>query len=410
MQTLLERFLRYVKIDTQSNDESTTAPSTMKQFDLLRLLEKELNELGLSNISLSEHGVLMATLPASVGHEKVPAIGYLAHVDTAPDASGTNVKPIVHENYNGKDIKLVATGEVLKVKDYPLLKKVKGHTVITTDGTTLLGADDKAGVAIIMSMLEYYKNNPEVKHGTIKIGFTPDEEIGAGVNNFDVKKFGADFAYTLDGSELGEIEDATFCASSATVTVTGLIIHPGYAKDKMINAVRILSHLIAKLPLKESPERTDKLQGFFHPMDISGDVTSAKCKMIIRDFELSGLKKREKFLKALCKKIEKDFKGVKIKLEIKEQYKNMKYALKKDPRVVNYAIEAIKSVGVKPILKAIRGGTDGARLSFMGLLTPNIFDGGQNFHSVREWVSLEWMQKAVETTVALNEIWVKKGR
>lgn len=409
MEKLLERFIRYVKIDTQSDDMSTTAPSTKKQFDLLRLLEKELKALGLKEISLSKHGVLMASLPATKGYEKAPVIGYIAHVDTAPDASGKNVKPIIHKNYNGKDIKLPGNPkEVLKVKEYPNLKKVKGHTVITTDGTTLLGADDKAGVAIIMSLLDYYKAHPEVAHGKIRIGFTPDEEVGRGTENFDVKKFKANFAYTIDGAELGEIEDSTFCAACATVTVKGVIIHPGYAKNKMINAARILSHLIAKLPLNEAPETTEKLQGFYHPYDISGDVTESKVKILLRDFDLGGIEKKSRFLKKLCKEIEKKFKGVKIELEIKEQYKNMKYALKKDPRVVNYAIEATKSAGVKPKLTAIRGGTDGSRLSFMGLLTPNIWDGGQNFHSIREWVSLEWMQKAVETLVALSTIWAKK--
>lgn len=409
MDHLLERFLRYVKIDTQSDDHSQTAPSTIKQFDLLRLLEKELKALGMKEISLSKQGVLMATLPASKGCEKAPVIGYIAHVDTAPDASGKNVKPVVHKNYNGKDIKLLKNPkEVLRVKDYPNLKLVKGHTVITTDGTTLLGADDKAGVAIIMSTLEHLKKNPEIPHGKIRVGFTPDEEVGRGTENFDVKKFGADFAYTIDGAELGEIEDATFCAACATITVKGVIIHPGYAKDKMINAARILSHLIARLPLAESPETTEKLQGFYHPTDISGDVTEAQVKILLRDFDLKGIQKKSVFLKKLCKEMETKFKGVKIDLQIKEQYKNMKYALKKDPRVVNYAIEATKSVGVKPKLTAIRGGTDGSRLSFMGLLTPNIFDGGQNFHSIREWVSLEWMQKSVETLVALSQIWSKK--
>ena len=409
MEKLLERFIRYVKIDTQSDDTSSTAPSTMKQFDLLRLLEKELKALGLKEIHLSKQGVLMASLPATKGLEKAPVIGYIAHVDTAPDASGKNVKPIIHKNYNGKDIKLPGNPkEVLKVKDYPNLKKVKGHTLITTDGTTLLGADDKAGVAIIMSLLDYYKAHPEVAHGKIRIGFTPDEEVGRGTENFDVKKFGADFAYTIDGAELGEIEDSTFCAACATVTVKGVIIHPGYAKNKMINATRILSHLIAKLPLNEAPETTEKLQGFYHPYDITGDVTESKVKILLRDFDLKGIEKKSRFLKKLCKDVEKKFKGVKIELEIKEQYKNMKYALKKDPRVVNYAIEATKSAGVKPKLTAIRGGTDGSRLSFMGLLTPNIWDGGQNFHSIREWVSLEWMQKAVDTLVALSSIWAKK--
>ncbi len=409
MEKLLERFIRYVKIDTQSDDMSTTAPSTKKQFDLLRLLEKELKALGLKEISLSKHGVLMASLPATKGCEKAPVIGYIAHVDTAPDASGKNVKPIIHKNYNGRDIKLPGNPkEVLKVKEYPNLKKVKGHTVITTDGTTLLGADDKAGVAIIMSLLDYYKAHPEVAHGKIRIGFTPDEEVGRGTENFDVKKFGANFAYTIDGAELGEIEDSTFCAACATVTVKGVIIHPGYAKNKMVNATRILSHLIAKLPLNEAPETTEKLQGFYHPYDISGDVTESKVKILLRDFDLKGIEKKSRFLKKLCKEIEKKFKGVKIELEIKEQYKNMKYALKKDPRVVNYAIEATQSAGVKPKLTAIRGGTDGSRLSFMGLLTPNIWDGGQNFHSIREWVSLEWMQKAVETLVVLSSIWAKK--
>ena len=404
---LLKRFLSYVQIDTQSDDNSTTAPSTNKQFELLHLLERELHQLGLEDIRLSSQGVLMASLP---GNESAPRIGFLAHVDTAPDASGTAVKPIVHNNYNGKNITLPGNNDVIKVTEYPNLKKVKGHTIITSDGTTLLGADDKAGVAIIMELLTRLKESKTIKHGTIKVAFTPDEEIGRGVDNFDVRAFGADYAYTIDGSELGEIENATFNATGVTVNVTGKNIHPGYAKNKMINAIRVLSYFLSQLPLGLSPEKTEKLQGFLHPHQIQGDVASASAKILLRDFELSGIKEKIKLLKEISQKTKLKFPGSKIDLEIKEQYRNMKYPLQKVPQVVDFAIAAMKKAQIKPLLKAIRGGTDGARLSFMGLPTPNIFAGGQNFHSTREWASLEWMDKSVETLTELCQEWTNAAR
>jgi len=406
MEALLTRFLRYVRFDTQSDDNSTTTPSSLKQFELLHHLKHELIEMKLSNVTLSEHGVLMATLPATPGCEKKMKVGFLAHVDTSPESSGANVNPIVHQHYNGKDLKL-SNGETIRVADFPNLKKMRGHTVITTDGTTLLGADNKAGIAIIMEAVTHLLQHPEIKHGEIKIGFTPDEEVGRGVDHFDVKAFGAECAYTIDGAELGEVEGENFNAYGATVTVQGFNTHPGTAKNRMVNASRLLSQIIAKLPLSESPERTEKYQGFFHPIHTEGDVNLAKCKMIIRDFTDSGMKKKIVLLKKFCKEIESKNKSSKVTVEFKEQYRNMKRVLAKKPYVLKNAIKAIKAAGVEPLVCPIRGGTDGARLSFMGLPTPNIFTGGQNYHSTKEFASLEWMAKSKEVVIELAKIYAK---
>jgi len=412
---LLDRFIRYAKIDTQSDEKSESYPSTQKQKDLLKLLVAELRDLGLSDAEMDEHGYVMATLPSNIpeGHPacgKVPAIGLLAHVDTYHEVSGKDVKPQVHKNYGGGDIKLPGDPSVvIKVSDEKELAGCRGMTIVTSDGTTLLGADDKAGVAEIMEALWHYRENPGRLHGDIRVGFTPDEEIGAGTKHFDVKKFAADFAYTLDGSGLGELEDETFCADSAIVTVKGADVHPGYAKNKMINSVRVASNLIMSLPQDRTPETTEKKEGYLHPINFSGNVSETKVTFLVRDFTEDGLKELEGVLEKAAAKVRDEYPGSRIEVEIKESYRNMKYALDREPRVTEYAEEAIKRAGITPKRAYIRGGTDGSRLSYMGLLTPNLFDGSMNFHSKKEWVPLEWMEKAVETVLNLMDIWVEKS-
>lgn len=414
-ESLLDRFIRYAKIDTQSDEKSETYPSTEKQKELLKLLVDELKDLGLGDAAIDEHGYVMATLPSNIpadhpSHGKVPTIGLLAHVDTYHEVSGKDVKPQVHKDYDGGDIRLPGDPSIIiKVSDEKELAGCKGMTIITSDGTTLLGADDKAGVAEIMEALSHYSENPKRLHGAIRVGFTPDEEIGAGTKHFDVKKFAADFAYTLDGSGLGELEDETFCADSAHVTVKGADVHPGYAKNKMINSVRVASDLIMTLPQNRTPETTEKKEGYLHPINFSGNVSETKVSFLVRDFTEDGLKELEGVLEKAAANIRKKYPGSSIDVEIKESYRNMKYALDKEPRVTEYAEDAIKRAGLTPKRAYIRGGTDGSRLSFMGLLTPNIFDGSMNFHSKKEWVPLEWMEKSVETVLNLLDIWVEKS-
>ncbi len=413
---LLEGFVRYTKIDTQSDEASKSYPSTEKQKDLLRLLVDELKGLGLADAAMDEHGYVMATLPSNLPSDhpasgKVPTIGLLAHVDTYHEVSGKDVKPQIHENYDGGDIKLPGDPSiVIKVEDEPELKACKGMTIITSDGTTLLGADDKAGIAEIMEVLSSYKEDPKRLHGPIRVGFTPDEEIGKGTDHFDVKKFAADFAYTLDGSGLGELEDETFCADSAFVTVKGSDVHPGYAKNKMINSVRVASSFIRALPQNRTPETTEKKEGYLHPIKFEGNVSETKVTFLVRDFTEDGLEELEGVLNKTADEVRNRYPGSSIDIDIRESYRNMKYALDKEPRVTAYAEEAIKRAGLLPKRASIRGGTDGARLSYMGLLTPNLFDGSMNFHSKREWVPLEWMEKAVETVLHLMEIWVEKSK
>jgi tripeptide aminopeptidase len=407
MKNLVDRFIRYAKVDTESDPNSESYPSTQKQFDLLKMLEQELNELGLAEIELDNNGYLTALLPATSGSEKVPTVAFIAHVDTTCESPGKDVNPTLHENYQGGDIKL-ANGDVIAVKENPNLERVIGDTVITTDGTTLLGADDKAGIAEIMTLLEELVNNPSIAHGPVKVAFTPDEEIGKGTLHFDVKKFAADYAYTVDGTDLGEVENETFTAYGADIKVTGINIHPGQAKDKMVNAIRVLSSIVDQLPKEMAPETTEKKQGFIHPLSFQGDVTECSLKMILRDFDLEGIHKEIKILEGICSKTEKAYPGAKIELNHKEQYKNMRYAIEKDPKVVDYALEAVKRAGVEPKLGFIRGGTDGAQLSFKGLLTPNIFAGGQNIHSKKEWVSVGWMEKSTQTLLELVKIWQEK--
>ncbi len=413
--SLLDRFVRYARIDTQSDATSKTYPSSEKQKDLLRVLVDDLKAAGLRDAEMDEHGYVMATLPANIpeGHPaygKVPTIGLIGHVDTYHEVSGANVKPQVHRNYDGGDIALPGDpGVVIRAADEPQLAGCKGMTIITADGTTLLGADDKAGVAEIVEVLWRLQEAPRRLHGAIRVGFTPDEEVGRGTEHFDVGKFGADFAYTLDGSGVGEIEDETFCADAATVTVTGADVHPGYAKGKMVNAVRVASDLLMALPQYRTPETTEKREGFLHPMTVSGNTSETKVQLIVRDFTEEGLQALEEILGQAAAWVERKYPGAKVRVEIKESYRNMKYAIAAEPRVVQYAEEAIRRAGLTPTRSSIRGGTDGARLSFMGLPTPNLFDGSMNFHGKKEWVPLEWMETAVETTLHLLDIWVEKS-
>jgi tripeptide aminopeptidase len=406
----LERFLNYVKIDTQSDPNSNTYPSTEKQLNLSRKLLGELKELGLQDTELTKDGYVLATLPANV-EKTVPVIGLIAHVDTSPDVSGQNVNPIIHKNYDGRQIVLPDDpGVIISPADNPDLKNMIGYDIITTDGSTLLGADNKSGVAEIMGAIQYLIENPQIKHGKIRIAFTVDEEIGAGVDHFDVKHFAARYAYTIDGGPAGEVEDETFCADSALVKVSGVNVHPGYAKAKMINSVKIAAEFLERLPKNTmSPETTEKREGYLHPNVIKGNVEETSIEFIVRDFTVDGLNDKENYLQKLCTELSEKYKPARLQVEFKESYRNMKYKIDEHPQVVEYAMEAVKRAGLEPKKSLIRGGTDGARLSYMGLPTPNIFTGGHNFHSKKEWIAVQDMQKAVETIVHLVQIWAENG-
>jgi len=412
---LLARFLRYVQVDTQSSEDSESLPSTEKQKDLGRMLVEELRELGCADARMDEWGYVYASLPERLpeGHPavgKVPAVGLIAHLDTYFGTPGGGVKPQVIERYDGGDIVLPGDpSQVIRAADNPNLARCVGHTIVTSDGTTLLGADDKAGIAEIVTAIAWLGRHPEVPHGPIRIAFTPDEEVGRGTERFDVEAFGARCAYTLDGSDLGEIEDETFCADTCVVTVEGYDVHPGYARGKLVNAVRAAAAIVERLPEGFLPETTEGRQPYLHPYTISGDVSRVEMKLLARAFTVEELEEREAALREAIAEVERAFPGAKVRLEVQESYRNMKYRLEEDPRVVEFALEAARRAGVEPVRHAIRGGTDGARLSFMGVLTPNIWAGGQNFHSVREWVSLEWMAKAVEATLHLLQIWVERS-
>ncbi len=408
--TCLDRFLKYVTFDTQSAEESNTFPSTEKQKVLGEYLVKELKALGLENVSMDKNGYVMATLSSNTDKD-VPVIGLIAHLDTSPDVSGKDVKAIIHNNYQGQDIVLSdSPAVVISVDENPELGEKIGHDIVTADGKTLLGADNKAGIAEIVDAMHYLINHPEIKHGTIKVAVTPDEEVGKGADHFDIKAFGADYAYTIDGETLGEIEDETFCADSVTLTITGVNVHPGYAKNKMVNSIKIVSKIIDQLPKDDlSPETTEKREGYIHPNSITGSVEESTVKFLVRDFTIEGLKEKENYLKGLCDKVMESYGKAKIDFKITEYYRNMKYMLDKEPHVVDYAMEAIKRAGLEPVRNLIRGGTDGARLSYEGLLTPNIFTGGHNFHSRQEWISVQDMQKAVDTIVELVQVWHEKS-
>lgn len=408
--TVTERFLRYVTIDTQSDPESPSSPSTEKQKDLGRVLAAELKEMGVADAHLDDYGYVYGTIPANTD-KKVPVICFCSHMDTSPDVTGKDVKPQVVKSYRGGDIVLPGdTSQVIRFAEHPALKSQIGNDIITTDGTTLLGADNKAGVAEIMDAAHFFLNNPDVKHGTIKILFTPDEEIGRGVDNVDLKKLGADFGYTMDGESAGCVEDETFSADGATITINGVSAHPGYAKGKMEHAVKIAAAIVERLPKEGcSPETTSGKQGFLHPIGIEGALEQATLSFIVRDFTEEGLREKEVLLETIVKDVMKDYPRSTYKFEVKEQYRNMKQVIDRHPHVLEYAIEAIGRAGLRPMRTAIRGGTDGSRLSFMGLPCPNIFAGEHAFHSRLEWVSRQDMEKAVQTIVHLAMIWEERA-
>ena len=408
--TVTERFLRYVVIDTQSDPASPTCPSTEKQKNLGRVLAAELQAMGIADAHLDEHGYVYATIPANTS-KKVPVICFCSHMDTSPDCTGRNVKPQIVRNYRGGDITLPADPtQVIRAAEHPALKDQIGNDIITTDGTTLLGADNKAGVAEIMDAAQILMQNPQIKHGTIKILFTPDEEIGRGVDKVDLEKLGADFAYTIDGETAGMIEDETFSADGVTITIEGVSTHPGFAKGKMEHAIKIAAAIVDHLPKQGcSPETTEGRQGFLHPIAISGTLEAATLAFIVRDFTEAGLREKEALLENIVKDVMKDFPRSTYKFEVREQYRNMKQVIDRHPHILEYAIEAIRRAGLRPMRTAIRGGTDGSRLSFMGLPCPNIFAGEHAFHSRLEWVSRQDMEKAVQTIVHLAMIWEEKA-
>jgi len=403
---ILERFLSYVRIDTQSDDASPSFPSTAKQKDLAAKLKPELEALGLPEVQITPWGYVLAAWPTNQQH-KVPTIALIAHLDTSPDVSGANVEPRLHENYQGQDLVISAEENiVLKVGENPHLLEQTGKTIITASGKTLLGADDKAGIAEIMDALTYLSEHPEAPRPNIKVVFTPDEETGRGVEHISTAEIGADCGYTLDGETLGELEDETFCADSLEITISGINVHPGFAKGKMVNAVKIAARIIEKLPKTGlSPETTEKREGYVHPTQVSGGVESVTIKFIIRDFTVKGLKKSEKMIAKLAARVAAQFPGSKAEVKVSESYRNMKVVLDKHPEVLAKAEKAITMAGLKVIRSSIRGGTDGARLSFMGLPTPNLFTGGHSFHSKQEWIALEDMKKASEVIVNLMQVW-----
>ncbi len=406
---LIDRFLRYVKIDTQADDTvSDIFPSTKKQLDLSNLLVQELKDLGLKDATIDKYGYVMATVPSNID-KKVPTIGFLAHVDTAPDMSGKDVKPRFIENYDGSEIILNKDLNVtLSPKEFPELLGYKGQTLIVTDGTTLLGADDKAGIAEIMTAIDYMMSNPEFKHGPIRIGFTVDEEVGRGVDHFDVKKFNADFAYTLDGGAIGELEYENFNAAGAKISVQGRNIHPGYAKDKMINAIHVAMEFNSLLPANERPEHTEGYDGFYHLIKIDGSVENATSQYIIRDHNREKFEAQKEYIAKVAEFINMKYGQGVVTLEIKDQYYNMRQMVEPVIHVVDTAVEAMKLVGVKPDVKPIRGGTDGARLSYMGLPCPNLFAGGENFHGKQEYVVVNSMVKATEVMLKIIELYAQK--
>jgi tripeptide aminopeptidase len=407
--SVLERFLRYVGIDTQSDPASRTTPSTEKQKDLGRVLAQELRDLGIGDAHLDDYGYVYGTVPATTD-KKVPVICFCSHMDTSPDCSGKDVKPQVVRNYQGGDIVLPGdTSQVIRFKEYPALAEQIGNDIVTTDGTTLLGADDKAGVAEIMDAVKILVENPDIKHGTIKILFTPDEEIGRGVDKADLKKLGADYAYTLDGEAAGHLEDESFSADAATIHIKGVSAHPGFAKGKIEHAIKIAARIVERLPKDMTPETTEGREGFLHPIRIAGALEEATLEYIIRDFTEDGLKEKEALLERTVRDVMEDFPRSTCRIEYREQYRNMKVVLDQHPQVVAYAMEAIKRAGLAPVLASIRGGTDGSRLSFMDLPCPNIFAGEHAFHSRLEWVSAQDMEAAVRTIVNLAEIWQERA-
>ncbi|CAM3552335.1 peptidase T [Zobellia roscoffensis] len=408
MQNIINRFLKYVKIDTQSDPNSKTTPSTEKQWYLADLLVEELLEIGMEEVSIDNKAYITATLPSNINID-VPTIGFISHFDTSPDFSGTNVNPQIIENYDGKDIVLNHMENIILSPDYfEDLLQYKGQTLITTDGTTLLGADDKAGITEIITAMEYLINHPEIKHGKIRVGFTPDEEIGRGAHHFDVEKFGADWAYTMDGSQVGELEYENFNAASAKVVIKGKSVHPGYAKNKMVNAISIASEFLEILPPEETPQNTSGREGFFHVHHIQGEIEHAEFEMIIRDHDKSYFENRKQLLRDIAEKLNA-IHGDCISLELKDQYFNMREKVEPVFHIVELVKEAMEAMRVTPIIKPIRGGTDGSQLSYMGLPCPNIFAGGHNFHGKYEYVPVESMIKATEVIIKICELAAKKA-
>lgn len=406
MEKVVERFLRYVKFDTESDPESETCPSTQKQFSLGNELVKELKEIGLEDVSMDENGYVMATLPSNLDESKdIKTIGFIAHMDTSPDMSGNNVKPQLVEKYDGKDLILnKERGVILSPSEFPDLKDYVGETLITTDGTTLLGADNKAGIAEIITAMEYLINNPDIKHGTVKVGFTPDEEIGRGADLFDVKKFNADFAYTVDGGPIGELEYENFNAAGAKIKIQGRNVHPGSSKNKMINSMLIAMELNSMLPTAEKPEYTDHYEGFIHLTNISGHVEETKLQYIIRDHSKELFEKKKEVLEQSVAFLNTKYGKNTVELSMKDSYYNMKEKIEPVIEIVELAKKAMFEMGVTPMITPVRGGTDGARLSYMGLPCPNIFTGGHNFHGKYEYIPVNSMKKAVEVIVKIAEL------
>ncbi|RPH36574.1 peptidase T [bacterium] len=413
-ESALDRFIRYAKIDTQSKDDVEDYPSTKKQFDLLNLLLKELKELGLQDARIDKYGYVMATVPSNLprnhpAHGKVPTIGFISHVDTSPSASGTNVKPQV-VTYKGGDLVLPGDNSVvIRTSENPELQQNIGKTIVTSDGTTLLGADDKAGLAIIMTAVQTLLNKPSLIHGDIRVAFTPDEEVGNGTKFFDINEFGAQFAYTVDGDTPGELNKETFSADSAVITVYGRNIHPGSAKNIMVNSIRAMADLIVRMPKDMAPETTEGYEPYVHPHIIEGEEAKSTLKMLLRDFETEGLKKQAEILQKIIAEVQPLHPKARFELKITESYRNMRYGVEKEPRGLDALWEAAKRTGLEPKWVPIRGGTDGSRLTEKGLPTPNIFTGGQNYHGPTEWLSVEGMEKSVETVVNLAQIWVEKS-
>lgn len=402
MDNLIERFLQYISIDSQSNPANSQCPSTEGQLTLARYLEQEFKDLGLVGVDLDSNGYLMARLPANVDYP-VPAIGFIAHMDTAPDASGKDVHPQLVENYQGGDIALGIGDEVLSPIQYPELNGLHGHNIITTDGTTLLGADNKAGIAEILTAIEYLIAHPEIKHGDICIGFTPDEEIGRGADRFDVQKFGAQWAYTVDGGPIGELEYENFNAAAATVICHGVSVHPGTAKNKLVNAMNIAARFQMMMPADETPETTEGYEGFYHLSTMTSSVARTELHYILRDFDQEGLACRKAFMEQQVAALNSELKKGRVELILRDNYSNMREMVEPHPHIIELAKQAMVECDVKPLIKPIRGGTDGARLSFMGLPCPNLFTGGHNFHGIHEFITLEGMEKAVEVIVKLAE-------
>ena len=405
---IIKRFVSYVTVDTESDPNSDTTPSTKKQWDLANALVQELQNIGMQDVSIDQNAYIMATLPSNVDHD-VPTIGFISHFDTSPDFTGANVNPQIVERYDGKDIVLNEAENIVLSPDYfEDLLLYKGQTLITTDGTTLLGADDKAGICEIISAMEYLIKNPQIKHGTIKVGFTPDEEIGRGAHKFDVEKFGADWAYTMDGSQIGELEYENFNAAGVVVKVKGKIVHPGYAKGKMVNSMYIATEFINSLPRLETPEHTEGYQGFFHLYSVKGEVEETVLEYIIRDHDKEHFEARKEVMQNLTDELNQQYEREVVTIEIKDQYFNMKEKVEPVMHIVDIAEEAMKQLDIKPLIKAIRGGTDGSQLSYMGLPCPNIFAGGHNFHGRYEYVPVESMIKATEVICKIAELTAEK--